>query len=85
MHCGETFSRFGHSAGCVTLSDGTVVVGVFGGNTANFSSSVIGNPCFYQWSMSLIIVQIIVVYCRFVFTVFRPPSSICASFWHCTS
>ena len=60
MFDGGTLSRSGHSAGCVTLSDGTVVLSVFGGRTRTF---VVSNPCFYQWGKSMIIViQRLVVY-----------------------
>jgi hypothetical protein len=44
---GEVFSHRGHSAGSVVLSDGTVAVTVFGGL---ISSSVVSNPCFFQWN-----------------------------------
>ena len=44
MFDGETLIRHGHSAGCVTLLDGTVVVSVFGGFTTNSWSSVVSNP-----------------------------------------
>ena len=53
MFDGGTLSRCGHSAGCVTLLDGTIVVSVFGGLTR---TSVVSNPCFYQWGKSMIIV-----------------------------
>ena len=53
MFDGATLSRRGHSAGCVTLLDGTVVVSVFGGRTR---TSVVSNPCFYQWGECMIIV-----------------------------
>ena len=45
---GDVFARFGHSVGCVTLSDDTVAISVFGGYSS--SNSVISSPCFYQWS-----------------------------------
>ena len=54
MFDGQTLSRWGHSAGCVTLLDGTVVVSVFGGQTRDLST--VSNPCFYQWGKSMIIV-----------------------------
>ena len=38
----------GHSVGCVTLSDDTVAISVFGGYSS--SNSLISSPCFYQWS-----------------------------------
>ena len=53
MFDGETLRREGHSAGCVTLSDGTVVVSVFGGCTTNSLSSIVGNLCFYQWGIKV--------------------------------
>ena len=53
MFDGETLSRRGHSAGCVTLSNGTVVVSVVGGCTTSSLSSVVSNPCFYQWGKSV--------------------------------
>ena len=56
MFDGETLSRQGHSAGCVTLLDGTVVVSVFGGCTTTLWPSVVSNPCFYQWGKSMLIV-----------------------------
>ena len=80
MFDGGTLSRGGHSAGCVTLSDGTVVVSVFGGRTR---TSVVSNPCFYQWGKSMIIVTQEVG--SVSFAVFRSPSSIYASFWSSTS
>ena len=82
MFDGETLSRSGHSAGCVTLSDGTVVVSVFGGCTTQFFSSAVSNPCFYQWGKSMIIVFQEVG--SVSFAVFRSPSSTCAS-WSSTS
>ena len=81
MFDGMTLSRCGHSAGCVTLSDGTVVVSVFGGKTSSFV--VVDNPCFYQWGKSMIIVMQEVG--SVSFAVFRSPSSIYASFWSSTS
>ena len=84
MFDGETLqSRWGHSAGCVTLSDGTVVVSVFGGFTTLSLSSIVGNPCFYQWGKSMIIVFQEVG--SVSFAVFRPPSSRCALFWPSTN
>ena len=53
MFDGATLSRYGHSAGCVTLSDGTVVVSVFGGCTTNTFYSAVSNPCFYQWGIKV--------------------------------
>ena len=50
---GVRWSRRDHSAGCVTLSDGTVVVSVFGGCT---TSGAISEPCFYQWGNFVMIV-----------------------------
>ena len=50
---GETLSRQGHSADCVTLLDGTVVVSVFGGFKTTSVYSVVSNPCFYQWGKSM--------------------------------
>ena len=70
---GGTLSRSGHSAGCVTLSDGTVVVSVFGGCTTHLFSSAVSNPCFYQWGKSMIIVFQEVG--SVSFAVFRSPSS----------
>ena len=81
MFDGVTLSRYGHSADCVTLSDGTVVVSVFGGQTS--PSVVVSNPCFYQWGNSMIIV--IQEDVSVSFAVFRSPSSIYASFWSSTS
>ena len=64
MFDGEPFCRRGHSAGCVTLSDGTVVVSIFGGNTTPLSSSIVSTPCFYQWSkLEIIVFKIIVGLC----------------------
>ena len=54
MFDGATLSRRGHSVGCVTLSDGTVVVSVFGGCTTKCFSTAVSNPCLYQWGKSLI-------------------------------
>ena len=53
MFEGRVFGRCGHSTGCVTLSDGTVVVSVFGGYTkiGLFAKT----PCFFQWSKSLLL------------------------------
>ena len=82
MFDGGTLSRGGDSAGCVTLLDGTVVVSVFGGFTTNSLSSIVGNPCFYQWGKSMIIVFQEVG--SVSFAVFRSPSSTCAS-WSSTS
>ena len=79
MFDGDTLSRWGHSAGCVTLLDGTVLVSVFGGCTTKLISSAVSNPRFYQWGKSMIIVfqeDGIVS-----FAVFRSLSSRCASFW----
>ena len=57
MFDGKAFScRWGHSAGCVTLLDGTVVVSVFGGMTTRSYLSVVSNASFYQWSKSAMIV-----------------------------
>ena len=83
MFDGETLSRRGHSAGCVTLLDGTVVVSVFGGLTEYSWSFVVSNPCFYQWGKSMIIV--IQEVGSVSFAVFRSPSSRCASFWPSTN
>ena len=79
----ETLCRWGHSAGCVTLLDGTVVVSVFGGCTTNFLSSAVSNPCFYQWGKSMIIV--VQEDGSVSFAVFRYLSSRCASFWCSTN
>ena len=49
-------SRQGHSAGCVTLSDGTVVVSVFGGCTKISVDFIVSNPSFYQWGKTTKIV-----------------------------
>ena len=83
MFDGETLSRHGHSASCVTLSDGTVVVIVFGGCTTKSLSSIVSNPCFYQWGKSMKIV--IQDDGSVSFAVFRPPSSRCALFWPSTN
>ena len=53
MFDGETLSRWGHSACCVTLLDGTVVVGVFGGHITYSRYPAVSNPCFYQWGKSM--------------------------------
>ena len=45
---GDVFACYAHSVGCVTLSDDTVAISVFGGCSS--SNSVISSPCFYQWS-----------------------------------
>ena len=82
MFDGETLSRWGHSAGCVTLSDGTVVVSVFGGFTTKSLSCIVGNLCFYQWGKSMIIV--FQEDGSVSFAVFRSPSSRCA-FWPSTN
>ena len=83
MFDGGTLSRWGHSAGCVTLLDGTVVVSVFGGFTTNSLSSIVGNLCFYQWGKSMIIV--IQEDGSVSFAVFRSLSSRCALFWPSTN
>ena len=45
---GDVFALCAHSVGCVTLSDDTVAISVFGGRFS--SNSVISSACFYQWS-----------------------------------
>ncbi|XP_062511995.1 uncharacterized protein LOC134187845 isoform X3 [Corticium candelabrum] len=45
---GDVFARCAHSFGCVTLSDDTVAISVFGDRFS--SNSVISSPCFYQWN-----------------------------------
>ena len=56
MFEGEAFGRYGHSTGCVTLSDGTVVVSVFGGYMKiGLFAMDISNPRFFQWSKSLLL------------------------------
>ena len=56
MFDGETLTRWGHSAGCVTLLDGTVVVSVFGGRITHSRYPAVSNPCFYQWGKSVMTV-----------------------------
>ena len=70
---GDVFARFGHSVGCVTLSDDTIAISVFGGYFS--SNSVISSSCFYQWSERLLI-DIYHVYNKLILCLYPHHSSV---------
>jgi hypothetical protein len=53
MFIGEEVGRIGHSAKCVKLMDGTVVICVFGGYKTMRAHSLISSPSFYLWRPSM--------------------------------
>jgi hypothetical protein len=50
MFDGESLNRWGHSAHCVVLSEGTVVVSVFVECKKLSVHSTISDLCFYKWN-----------------------------------